>query len=363
MHELNILALIPNSKNYTLIAVMEKETHLYGPDILRILAMYFVCVIHVGGCWGSISHAPDTINKLGALSIYSLSDVAVNLFMLITGYIGITHRWSWKGYAKIWAQVAFYSIAGILVSWWWTGELCSVTTLFRLLFPIPLANGYWYFTAYTGAFFLFPYANKLLQSINKREYQYLLAVLLSSICLFGMWHQSLWGGFNSVWMLVMYALGAYIRLHMKPMRQRYALGAYLLISAFTAVYTATQFYASKKYGTSWDISLFSHTSLATVAAAFFCFVFFVQLQIKGEVIRKLIRFAAPLTFAVYLIHEHPLLEHFFRKMADNLGTWDCYAMWHAPIVSALIYIICSSVDWFRLQLFKGIVYLAKRIHC
>ncbi len=336
-----------------------KETHLYGPDILRILSMYLICVLHVGGGFGGMAHTSDLTTKCGVLAFVSSAIVAVNLFMMITGYIGITHHWSWKGYFKVWMQVAFYSIAGILFAWWWFGKLPSASVFQSLLFPIPLASGYWYFTAYTAAFFLFLYANKLLISLSKDEFKRLLVILLISVCIFGMWHKLVWKGFNCVWMLIMYALGAYIRLHLKRLCGWFTLGGYFLVSALVTIIAALQMYASKEYGISLGVSVIEYTALPVVAASFFLFVFFVQRSVKGERICRFLRFAAPLTFGVYLIHLHPLLEIIFRQMVDSIGEWNHYALWHTPVVAALIYIICSAIDWCRFLLFKGAALLWK----
>lgn len=321
--------------------------HIYGLDVLRILAMYYVCVLHVGGGFGGLKLAPDVFSQCGTLACIALAYVAVNIFMLTTGYVGLHHSWSWRGYARIWGEVAFYTLAGVLFSWWITGTCCSSETLRQLLFPIPFANGYWYFTAYTGAFFLFPYANRLLQNLSRREYGSLVLILLLSVGVFGIWNPSVGQGYNAVWLLIMYAVGGYIRLHLRPVRQRVAIGVYLFFSALSAILFAADIYVRKTYGWSCGLPSLGYTSPFIIVSSLSCFVFFVQLRIQNQLLRGFLRFVAPLSFAVYLIHEHQCIEPFFRRIAIMMGNVDHYYVWHTPLTAGLIFIICAAIDWCR----------------
>lgn len=325
----------------------EERQHLYGLDVLRILAMYFVCVLHVGGGFGALKNAPDIVTQCGTASCLALANVAVNIFMMITGYIGISHCWRWRGYVKVWGEVAFYSLAGILFCWCFLEQCYSLSSLRELLFPIPLANGYWYFTAYTGAFFLFPYANRLLQNLTRREYGKLVLIFLISVGFFGIWNNSVGSGYNAVWLLMMYCTGGYIRLHLPRIPQWIALGMYLLFSAISATFFAAGIYLKKVYGWEWGMPAFGYTSPWVIMASLGCFVFCVQLKIQNSILCRLLRFAAPLTFAVYLIHEHPCMEPLFRQLSAEMANCDHYAVWHTPLTALIIYLICSAVDWFR----------------
>lgn len=339
----------------------ENRKHLYGLDVLRILSMYYVCVLHVGGGFGALKSSPDVITQCGTALFIALADVAVNIFMMVTGYIGVCHHWSWKGYLRVWGQVAFYAIAGFLFARLLMGQSCSSAALLRMFFPIPFANGYWYFTAYTGAYFLFPYANRLLQNLSPREYGRLLIILLVSVSFFGIWNQSIWGGYNAVWLLVMYAVGGYIRLHLGDVSQWRAVGIYLLASGLSALLFATKIYVKKNYGCVLGIPSFGYTAPLTIIASLSCFVCFAKMEIRNPLLCRLLTFAAPLTFAVYLIHVHPAVEPFFRRLASAMGSYDHYALWHTPFTALMIYLICSSVDWCRREALRVCMALWLRI--
>lgn len=63
----------------------------YGIHALRILAMFFVCLLHAsspGGVVGELAAPNLFCNVLSAAELV-VADAGVNLFMLITGYVCI----------------------------------------------------------------------------------------------------------------------------------------------------------------------------------------------------------------------------------------------------------------------------------
>ena len=65
----------------------------YGIDLLKILSMFFVIIIHVGGHGGLIYNADIfTLNGTIVWLIRILVYCAVNMFALITGYLCINRK-------------------------------------------------------------------------------------------------------------------------------------------------------------------------------------------------------------------------------------------------------------------------------
>lgn len=327
--------------------------HDYNIDVARILAMFLVCVTHVaGGCRG-MANAPTIVDRAAAVSFWSLAFVCVNLFMLITGYLGIARTWKIKSLLKLWGQVSFYCVGGLLLAVLLTGDL-SFSSSFSIIFPIPFANGYWYVTAYAGAFFLFPYINKGFLALSHQEQKKLLLTLFTVICLFGFYNKSIWGGYNAIWLIVMYLAGAYIKLHPIDVKSRYLIGLYVISSLIGGILFSADSYMRHTYNVSLPLPGLDYTSPFTVCASLACFLLCLRVKIASPVLRKVLVLIAPLTFAVYLIHMHPFLFGYFGRFARWVGGYSHYVWWHIPVVALLIFIFCLAVEYLRTRLFMGI---------
>lgn len=327
----------------------------YGIHALRILAMFFICLLHASSPGGVVGTLPSPNLFCNALSAAELvvANAGVNLFMLITGYVCILSTWKAKRIVRLWLQVVFYTLAGILfgVGLWNPHDL----------YPIPLASGYWYFTAYVGLFFLIPFLNEYLTAINKKRFQHLLAVIVvtcSLIC--PHINGTTVHGCGIIWMIVMYLTGAFVRLHLtKDVANRFYLMAYCGLTAVQiAVYSAKN-YMEVKLGTSITLPVveFGSVSIFTYANSVLLFIWFSRLNIRCGLLRKVLTFAAPMTFAVYLIHTTPGFVPLFRRLTNSYAAYTQLRCVHAVVSAVVIYILCSGIDYGRILLFNGAEHL------
>ena len=84
------------------------------------------------------------------------------------------------------------------------------------------------------------------------------------------------------------------------------------------------------------------------------FLYFKSIKIKNETINKIILKIAPLTFAVYIIHEQPTLRNILYK--DILHTEICYHNIYGIFIILgsviAIFIICVLIEYIRKKVFK-----------
>lgn len=90
-------------------------------------------------------------------------------------------------------------------------------------------------------------------------------------------------------------------------------------------------------------------------------ILFVKIK-TGDTARKIISFAAPAAFGVYLIHVHSLVWDCFLNERFH---WIAYAdPWKIPALicgcSAGIFIVCICIEKIRIWLFKGGTYIVKQ---
>jgi surface polysaccharide O-acyltransferase-like enzyme len=161
-------------------------------DILRLLSMFMIIVGHL--IYHGIRHiTSDEMADPGfehtAIGLTNfcllqltgyLCNIGPNLFIMISGYFLIHPRpirYSLEKSVRLWCTIVFYSLLfyGIFIA---TGLYAYDTeTLLRLIMPIH-STSYWFMTMYIGVLLLSPFLARLAQSLSKREYQAMLAVLL-----------------------------------------------------------------------------------------------------------------------------------------------------------------------------------------
>lgn len=94
--------------------------------------------------------------------IWMFGELGVNVFALISGYfmIGQERPFKPKKICLMWIQVLFYSILSTTIAF-------NQDKVLQTIFPISYKI-WWYASAYFGLYFLAPFLNKGLRSLEKR---------------------------------------------------------------------------------------------------------------------------------------------------------------------------------------------------
>ncbi len=330
---------------------MNHETakeRLFGIDLLRILAMYMVCILHSNDdahMYLSPGHEPFFYFNTW---IVSVSIIGVNLFAMITGYVCIHNQWKLERYINLWLSVAFYSIflilAGILltklevINWNY-----SFQSVLDIIISLPFGSKYWYFAAYTGLFFCIPFLNAALLKCSKVQFISLLFVLFIVIPFFNLKPNKTFitDGYNFTWLAFLYAGGAYIK-RFQPKCNGIALVCLILFLPVIPL-------ICRFIGTPAPLGYCHHNIILYT----FC-TFLLLYHIKGpkNKLLKITLFASHISFAVYLIHQHPvgvkLIEKAVHYILSNLD----YPIWFALVVALCVYIACAPIEYFRIKLFQ-----------
>lgn len=321
----------------------------FGIDLLRIVAMLMVCLVHVN-LWTKV-HLVPVAGKAGlyyfGMWTESLCFIGVNLYAIITGYVCVRATWNPARYLLLWAQVAFYTLGLVLLfmvlsrSGMYPDDV-TIRSLFgfgKLLF---VGSGYWYFAAYTGVFLLLPYLNPLLLSLNRLKFTCLMVVLIGYLAVANCFLGSCFydKGYNMTWLLVLYCVGAYLRLHPVHIPTAASILVVLLFPLQPVIAVAV----GLPHGLNYCSPVFIVYSICL-------FRLFVMLEINNRLAQRLIGWAAPLSFGVYLIHSHPYvwktLETFCAQSYQRLGQpW-----WYTLAIGPAIYLGCTFADALRLKIF------------
>ena len=280
----------------------------YGIDFLRILAMFFVVLVHSlnkGGVLAAVE-ANSSQHLLSTL-LEAVSYCAVDLFALISGFVGFSESnkpTKYGAYIKMWLQVVFYGVVVTGVFRVLSPELVSIKDFCDMLFPV--TNGlYWYFSAYTALFLVMPLLNAAVRGCSKKQLRRLLFVIFVGFSCYETitFQFSMGGGYTFVWLLLMYLIGAIMKKCEigKNIKTSTALFGIIVLVGISWMW--------KIYG--HDITFAGHildrkilvnyTSPTVVGMAMLYIIGFSKVKFP-KFIQKIIGFFAPATFAVYILN-------------------------------------------------------------
>lgn len=334
-----------------------KERNL-GVDCLRILSMFMIVVYHLLVHGGLLyTFPPMSVPYLSAWALTLVSCSAVDVFILIAGYVGVYSSRRFSQIAFLWLQVFVYSLSVTLFFSLFTSANITSDHFRTALFPVT-RDQYWFFTKYFGLFLFMPLINRAVVSSRKREIGlYLAAILLFFSFVQAFLRSNTYGtsdGYSLIWMIVLYAVGAYVRHHgffVKASIRKLVLSwlAFTLVTFLLKI-------ASGRIAILGSIlppALFtSYVSPTNWFSALLLLALFSRIRIPARA-GKLVSFLSTGAFSVYLVHDHPLFrKHVTADRFDFLADMPLPAFIASLLLCAAgIYLLCAAADVLRRKVF------------
>ncbi len=323
--------------------------------------MLMVCFLHMI----SPSNLLDGINTLSFryISGYSLTIVcyiAVNIFGMLTGYLmAQKKRIKYSRIVSLWFQVFFYSIGISAIFCRLEPELFTVSNIINSIFVVQ-SGQWWYFSSYFCLFFFIPALNKILEEKSLSKYIIIIGFVLFTCLPMNLTVDSfsVGYGFSPLWLAYVYLIGGYIKIYAPLKRLRaihyaliWAVCTLLHIIAFISLsFLSAKMRSDNSFGKL--IMTYNFPTILIGAVAFFIWMLRVRIPTR---LGAFLRVISPLSFAVYIIHEHPAIERILRM------EWFYPTMNALPdgvmllcIVAAVItiFICCICIEFLRTILFK-----------
>ena len=346
----------------------------YGIDLLRMVSMYMVCVLHMLLHGQVLDNAPaGSVNYFVAYLLFIASYCGVNCFALISGYVGITSNFKYRKITRLWLQAFFYTAGIGLLCYFVNPAWVGKRDLVKALFPV-CTGAYWYLTAYALMFFAIPQLNLILEKMDKvsvKRFIWIFFFFFSLIDLFPIVNRVAGivnSGCSALWLAYLYIIGGFIRkygaaeLFAFSGKNRLAfiggtyarLGFYLLctLAAFGVRCLGHEVMMSRFGSDPFCLRAVSNNTPFILFAAIALFELFSHLKIERG--SKVIDFAAPLAFGVYLIHENELVRR--NLVTGAFAKLPELSPWLFPFavigIALAVYAACSLIDYIRQQLFK-----------
>lgn len=194
---------------------MSEQQRNYGIDLLRIISMIMIVTLHVLGHGGVLKRVEAfTIRGEIVWGLEIFCYAAVNIYALISGYVGYKSKQKYANIFILWLETVLYNLLFLTIGFVFAWERpANIWKVFKCFFPILNVN-YWYFSAYFCLFFFMP----ILQFVLKKAPRNLLKITILSLLFFlsvvpmieSIPAYYTYGGYSFFWLSLLYLIGGYI---------------------------------------------------------------------------------------------------------------------------------------------------------
>lgn len=348
-------------------------------ELLRIFSMLMILSSHAAchGVQWCLSETMayqeyirgTTVNKMFTCFLNPGGEIGVALFFMITGYFYIKKKEF--SLIKIVLECAFYGLFSIILFFLiklfdsrMMFEYDRVLPFLMKCFFIPVTGGGWWFvTAYFFLMLLGPLINNLLSKLNRNGW--ILVLVFSWIVWYAVAYVSGSESYSVQRAVTFYALGAYFRIHTKPLEGRTKKIIYML--AFWLVWSigAFLFFRIADYSIVKNMPIqvkllekLIHTVKTVIIVplcAVLMFKLFEAINVKKN---KYVNAIAKTTFGVYLIHDSLIAReyiwHNLLKIDTVLYRQKLFPL-YALVSILVVYVICMFIDFIRMKVFEPIM--------
>lgn len=335
-------------------------------ELLRLVAMLMVVSLHYlskGQVLSDFKDGPLSGNEYLAYLLESLSVVAVNAFVLLSGYFLVTSEFKSKKVIQLVAQVIFYAIlipvvltaAGVLQI-----QNMNLYTVFPDVFPIQTEH-YWFATYYVFLYLCTPILNRAIKAMNQYQLKICTALLLFVFSI----PKSILPleipidrkGYDLIWFICVYFVAAYIRLYGISFleKKKNSVLLYVIMTALIFSYICILGFIFQQTGSLEnqikEVLHYNHILNLLSAVAFF--YIFRNMELQNRMIAKGICAISPYAFGVYLLHEHQDIRYLWpawcqvQKMSQT--SW---FLLHYIMTVAGIFMLGIGIDWIRSRIFR-----------
>ncbi len=283
--------------------------------------MAFVVILHFLSKGNLLPSPAEPLEAqgYGIWIIEAFAIVAVNCYVLLTGYFLCEKSFRLGKLIESAAQVWFYSY-GILLLLLLSGTIrvgsLSSYDFYEILMPIQM-NHYWFMTTYLLLYLLSPILNLGINNMTKSQLQVSIVLLLvyESLLksLLPIQFANDQDGYGIVWFICLYLIAAYCKkygIHYFKSAKQSFLHYVLFVGAIFVQFLVWQqiYFKLDAFGDSIN-NVYHYNHIFVLAASISLFYAFSFLTIKEGWIATSIHKISPFMLGIYLFHEHTLLRY------------------------------------------------------
>lgn len=278
--------------------------------------------------------------------------VAINGFLLITGYFMCEKKWKLERLVRLWIEVKLYQIV-IFAIFLLTGYCeCSFSELYENVFSVILGMNREFIGSYFALLLVIPFVNILIQNMGRNRHLIIIVVLI------WMYTINVTFLFNPVfeylpWYVNMYLLGAYIRKYSSERWDNVRVGAFMsIVSTMLAVLSMLfMIIVNKNLERTFSPYYFvmDCNKILALGCGLSYFIFFKNWNIGYHpIINKI----SKSTFGVLQIHacNGIMRQWLWKDVLRNTNMYYSQYMWmHAIVSTIMVWGVCTIIDQIRIR--------------
>ena len=331
---------------------MQKE-RLSNMELLRVVSMLFVLIQHANFLG---IHAPSSIDlkEMPVPTFFrcyteALTIVAVNVFVLISGWFGI--HFSFKKLGSLCFQVLFFTIGFFL--FFLLINPSEVLTVDKVKGIFLFNRDYWFVKAYIILFLISPVLNAFVEHATKKQFIWFLLSYYAFHTLYG-WLMDAsvsftMNGTTGLSFIGLYMLGRYLRLYplrITQLKRCYDFLIYLGAALVLCICNIILLHLGQNI--SVEGRLYSYASPIVILSSIYLLLFFSKISFTS----KIVNWIAASCFAVYLFHCNGFFfVIFYRKMISQIYSSQ-YSLVGVILYVIFIYVVSILLDKVRLIIWK-----------
>lgn len=333
----------------------------YGIELLRVLSMLMIVCHHILLHGGLLDFATPFSLKYWLVWLFEIFCIgAVNIYALISGFVGYCNSPKPKKLFNLWLKIVFYSIWITLLIFILFPGAVTWQSIINIILPIS-TNQYWYLSAYFGLFLLMPVLNIAIQQLPQNVLRNSLVSIFILMCLIQTVIRKdpygLGNGYSMIWLAILYLAGGYTSKYVKIRSSKKCIMCFVItlfltfISKIFLEYGTLYIFGTAKGGN----LLISYLSPTVIIAALCILLSAANWNLPLWCI-KYIKFFSYSSIAVYIIHENNFIRAFVIKdqMTFLLDLNPVVMLLSIVIICVTIYLVCTFIDHIGKALFSGL---------
>lgn len=336
----------------TTISTSKPEVRQSNFELLRIIAMFMVLILHADFVALGQPDKTEIMNFPFAATLKVIlemaSIVAVNIFILISGWFGI--RPSIKGITKFIFQCLFFSLgiyAVVLIKGDVVFSFRGLADCFAMM-----GGGYWFITSYLCLYIFSPVINAFIETALKIPYRNVLIAFFAFQTIYGFCSggaQFIDKGYSAISFVGLYMLAGYFRRHVNV--HKYSKMMCLCIYLFATLLLSVLYIGGECYGISSISSrCTSYSNPLVIISAMSLLV----LVAKIDITSKFINCVAASCFAVYLLHTNSNVytQYYIQSIKYLVPDYTALAFFCVVGCVSIWYILAILLDKLRIILYE-----------
>lgn len=310
-----------------------KSNRLLGLDVLRILSITLITIIHfIGYSDILMDENISTFNYVAMNILDTLTVIAVNIFVLITGFFNYEKKLNIKRLLSMWIKIVLISIVLLIVALIFNRESISITTIIKTFFPFSTMH-YWFFSMYIILCLLQPILNVLISNIEKKVHFRIIVIGLLILSVYFVLNPFIKSEIyiandrGVIWFVYLYLVGAFINKYKINISKKVVGIISLLLFAVVFI---LKYFSIESIA---NIYLLESNSIIPFLLSLLCFIFFKNINMNNKVVNKIIVSLASCSFWVYIIQEHDGIRYWF---------WQLFSI-NSFASSPLLILICLGI--------------------